>query len=81
MVREYAFQRKITDEQAKEIIEDAKKLDGLQDMIVTDDHKAIQVKANNEDYERLMERILNICSRITGGQCISCTRFVHNENE
>lgn len=83
MYREYKFEQKVTREVVDELLKEAKQLEGLQDIKVTEDLAAVRVKAEVEDYPRLMERILNIASRYAnyraGNAIITFSRFVYDE--
>ncbi|MDO4620501.1 MAG: hypothetical protein Q4B09_07775 [Lachnospiraceae bacterium] len=79
MTREYSFQKKVKDEQIAEILKDAEGLEGLQKIVITEDHMALQVTAEDGDFQYIMERLLNIVSRVAGGQWISFKRFVYED--
>lgn len=76
MIREYAFERKVTEPEAEVILRESRELEGAKSVNITDDMLKIDVEADNGDYPLLMERILHIVSRETGGQWISFRRFL-----
>ncbi len=77
MTREYAFSKNITEEQAQAILSEGEALERAQKIVVTEDGSKLVVTCEgSEDFEVVMERLVNIVSRLTGGIAFSFIRFV-----
>ena len=76
MMREYVLDKKIDEQVKASILADARELDKIENVEITDDMKHIVVGAQDEDYPVLVARILNIYCKYSKGNHISFTRFV-----
>ncbi len=79
MTREYAFAKTVTDEQAQAILTEGSTLQGAQKVVIEDHDKLVVTCEGSEDFEYVMERLVNIVSRLTGGNSFSFTRFVYED--
>lgn len=80
MVREYEFDKKVAEDQAKDIIAEGNELKGCTNVEVNNDGKDLVVACETEDdYGYVMERLVNIVARITGGDTFEFTRFIYND--
>ena len=83
MRRRCAFAKQLTEEQAEGILSEAKQIEGIKSVSITDDRKFIDVGADEDDYYRIMTDILNIHSRYTDGDKkgngVSFSRFIYDE--
>lgn len=76
MMREYVLDKKIDEKVKESILEEARALDKIENVEVTDDRKHIVVGAQDEDYPAIVTRILNIYCKYSKGDHMSFTRFV-----
>lgn len=76
MMREYVLDKKIDDKVKESILADAKELERIEHVEITDDYKHVIVGAQEEDYPTIVTRILNIYCKYSKGNRISFTRFV-----
>lgn len=80
MVREYEFDKKVAEDQAKDIIAEGNELKGCTKVEINNDGKDMVVTCETEDdYGYVMERLVNIVARITGGDTFEFTRFIYND--
>ncbi len=77
MTREYAFAKNVTEEQAQAILTEGAALQGADKVVINDFDKLVVTCETSEDFEYVMERLVNIVSRLTGGNSFSFTRFVY----
>lgn len=52
---------------ARSIETEIKKVDGVQDIRISEDLKEMQIKMEYEKTPAVMERVVNICNRISNG--------------
>lgn len=80
MVREYEFDKKVAEDQAKDIIAEGNELKGCVKVEINNNGKDMVVTCETEeDYGYVMERLVNIVARITGGDTFEFTRFIYND--
>ena len=80
MVREYEFDKKVAEDQAKDIIAEGNELKGCVKVEINNDGRDLVVTCETEDdYGYVMERLVNIVARITGGDTFEFTRFIDND--
>lgn len=80
MIREYEFDKKVTEDQARDIIAEGNELKGCKNVEINNEGKDLLVATETEDdYGYVMERLVNIVARITGGDTFEFTRFVYDD--
>lgn len=80
MTREYEFAKKVTKEQADQIVGEGKELEKVQKVSVTEDGSDLIVTvAQTEDFQPVMERFVNIVARLTGGNTFSFVKFIYDD--
>jgi hypothetical protein len=77
MSRVYGFTKKVTEEQSEQILGEGTALDGVK-AIRIDDLSTLVVSAEEEDFPSVMERLVNIVARLTGGNAFSFERFEYD---
>lgn len=76
MMREYVFDKKITEDMCNKILSDAKEIKEVEKIEITEDKKHIIVGAEDKEYPTLMPKILNIYCKYSGGTLVSFCRFI-----
>lgn len=76
MMREYVLDKKIDEKVKDAILTEARELDKIENVEITEDMQHIVVGAQDEDYPAVVTRILNIYCKHSKGNRISFTRFV-----
>lgn len=80
MTREYEFAKKVTKEQADQIVEEGNDLEKVQKVSITEDGSDLIVTvAQTEDFQPVMERFVNIVARLTGGNTFSFVKFIYED--
>ncbi len=80
MTREYEFAKKVTKEQADQIVGEGKELEKVQKVSITEDGSDLIVTvAQTEDFQPVMERFVNIVARLTGGNTFSFVKFIYDD--
>ncbi len=78
MTREYAFAKNVTEEQANGILAEGNELEHADKVVISDDLSTLTVTCEkSEDFEYVMERLVNIVARLTGGNSFSFTKFIY----
>lgn len=80
MTREYEFAKKVTKEQADQIVGEGNDLEKVQKVSITEDGSDLIVTvAQTEDFQPVMERFVNIVARLTGGNTFSFVKFIYED--
>ena len=77
MGRYYRLSKKVTEEQAAEILRELKERDDIKRAIITDERDTMIVKTIDGEYFNVMYAAVNICSRIAGCEL----SFMHFDTE
>lgn len=76
MMREYVFDKVVKDTVKESILKDAKELEGLEKVEITEDGKHVIVGAEEQAYPVVMTNLLNIYCKYSRGNHMSFTRFI-----
>jgi hypothetical protein len=80
MTREYAFAKKVTEEQAEQILKEGNELEKAQKVEIVNDGMALDITVEEtDDFQVVMERLVNIVARLTGGNTFSFTRHIYHD--
>ena len=77
MGRYYRLSKKITEEQAEEILKETLEIDDVEKAEFVEDNSKILVTTEKEKYPDVMTRIVNIFSRVGKGCELSFAGFEH----
>jgi uncharacterized linocin/CFP29 family protein len=77
MERMYRFSKKITEEQAQEILKEMKEVDDVDDVYFAPDEACLVVGTSEAKFPAVMGKAVNICSRAAGGVEISFAGFYY----
>lgn len=76
MERYYHFSKKLTDEQAQEVVKEMEELEKVKKVTVEENNTFLSVSAEPEDFPVIMGTAVNICNRKAGGAELSFSRIV-----
>jgi hypothetical protein len=77
MGRKYCLSKKITEEQAQEILREMTAFDDVDNVYFTPDESCLVVDTAEENFPVVMGRAVNICSRTAGGLEIHFSGFCY----
>lgn len=75
MERYYRFSKKITDEQAEEVVKELEELETVKKASVEENNAYLKVSAEPGDFPSIMGTAVNICNRKAGGAELSFSRL------
>ena len=79
--RYYRLSKKITEEQAEQIVQELSAREDLKAVSVTEDRKMLRVESVDGDYKPIMYYAVNVVSRAAGGCELSFDHFDTEELE
>lgn len=75
MERYYRFSKKISDEQAEEVVKELEELASVKRASVEENNSYLRVSAEPGDFPAIMGMAVNICNRKAGGAELSFSRI------
>ena len=79
--RYYRLSKKITEEQAEQIVQELSAREDVKAISVTEDRKMLRVESVDGDYKPIMYYAVNVVSRAAGGCELSFDHFYTEELE